>query len=134
MYIGADCEFTCNPRLRHVFCDPSSNTCGCEKNYPVIIGLTKGCAKRRSFYNFSIVGSALYRFSFFFVSAKKLGDQCFWHETCTYNDPNSLCVQVSHNALCQCADGFHSVSYQKPTKRVFCTEGNYKSINLAFPF
>ncbi|XP_055706936.1 uncharacterized protein LOC129804009 isoform X2 [Phlebotomus papatasi] len=99
MYIGADCEFTCNPRLRHVFCDPSSNTCGCEKNYPVIIGLTKGCAK-----------------------PKKLGDQCFWHETCTYNDPNSLCVQVSHNALCQCADGFHSVSYQKPTKRVFCTE------------
>ncbi|XP_055687896.1 uncharacterized protein LOC129792633 isoform X4 [Lutzomyia longipalpis] len=99
MYIGADCEFTCNQRLRHVFCDPSTNQCGCEKNYPVIIGYTKGCAK-----------------------PKKLGDQCFWHETCVYSDPNSLCVQVSHNALCQCVDGFHSVSYLKPTKRVFCTE------------
>ncbi|XP_059615757.1 uncharacterized protein LOC132261159 isoform X3 [Phlebotomus argentipes] len=99
MYIGAECEFTCNPRLRHVFCDPSSNTCGCERNYPVVIGKTKGCAK-----------------------PKKLGDQCFWHEACMYNDPESLCVQVSHNAICQCKDGFHSVSYIKPTKRVFCTE------------
>ncbi|GAB0094226.1 uncharacterized protein DMENIID0001_094860 [Sergentomyia squamirostris] len=109
MYIGADCEFTCNQRLRHVFCDPSTNKCGCEKNYPVILGYTKGCAK-----------------------PKKLGDQCFWHETCIYSDPNSLCVQVSHNALCQCADGFHSVSYLKPTKRVFCTE-NMEAITSDLP-
>jgi len=58
------------------------------------------------------------------LAAKKLGDQCFYDETCIYNDENSLCVQVRHNAMCQCASGFHSVSYVKPTRRVFCTPGN----------
>lgn len=46
-YIGASCEFTCNAKLENVFCDPTNNKCGCEKNYPVIIGLTAGCAKRK---------------------------------------------------------------------------------------
>lgn len=36
---------------------------------------------------------------------------------------NSLCIQIRHNALCTCIKGYHSVSYSKPTKRVFCTEG-----------
>lgn len=58
-------------------------------------------------------------------TAKKLGEQCFYDETCQYNDENSLCVQVRHNAMCQCASGFHSVSYTKPTRRVFCTQGKY---------
>ena len=45
MYIGAPCEEKCDQKLHHVYCDPTSNICGCERNYPVSIGLTKGCAK-----------------------------------------------------------------------------------------
>ncbi|XP_055624739.1 uncharacterized protein LOC129767661 isoform X1 [Toxorhynchites rutilus septentrionalis] len=99
MYIGAPCEFTCHAKLHHVYCDPSTNTCSCEKDYVVLVGLLKGCAK-----------------------PKKLGEQCFYEQTCLYNDANSLCVQIKHNAICQCAPGFHSVSYSRPTKRVFCTQ------------
>ncbi|XP_037939899.1 uncharacterized protein LOC119672826 isoform X2 [Teleopsis dalmanni] len=99
-YIGAPCNnMKCEPRLLHVTCDKETLICGCEKNYPVQLGLTTGCAK-----------------------PKKLGEQCFYDKTCKYNDENSLCVQVRHNALCECASGFHSVSYTKPTKRVFCTQ------------
>lgn len=47
MYVGAPCEFTCHVKLHHVFCDPATNTCGCEKNYPVLIDRRKGCAKRK---------------------------------------------------------------------------------------
>ncbi|XP_039446846.1 uncharacterized protein LOC120426203 isoform X3 [Culex pipiens pallens] len=99
MYVGAPCEFTCHPKLHHVYCDPSTNVCSCEKDYVVLLGLLKGCAK-----------------------PKKLGDQCFHDQTCIYNDEHALCVQIRHNAICQCAPGFHSVSYSKPTKRVFCTQ------------
>uniref|UniRef100_A0A336ME96 CSON000100 protein n=1 Tax=Culicoides sonorensis TaxID=179676 RepID=A0A336ME96_CULSO len=99
MYVGAPCEFTCNVKLHHVFCDPATNICGCEKNYPVVIDIRKGCAK-----------------------PKKLGEQCLHHQICAYNDPNSLCVQIKHNAVCDCAQGYHSVSYMKPTKRIFCTQ------------
>lgn len=59
------------------------------------------------------------------LTAKKLGEQCLYHQICEYNDPNSLCVQIKHNAICECAEGFHSVSYMKPTKRIFCTQGEY---------
>ncbi|XP_043066761.1 uncharacterized protein [Drosophila bipectinata] len=98
-YIGAPCnELKCDVKLLHVSCDKETQTCTCERNYPVQLGLIKGCAK-----------------------PKKLGDQCFYDETCIYNDENSLCVQVRHNAMCQCVSGFHSVSYVKPTRRVFCT-------------
>ncbi|XP_046807455.1 uncharacterized protein LOC111677099 isoform X2 [Lucilia cuprina] len=99
-YIGAPCNNSkCESTLLHVVCEKDTNTCGCEKNYPVQLGLTRGCDK-----------------------PKKLGEQCFYDETCQYNDENSLCVQVRHNAMCQCAGGFHSVSYTKPTRRVFCTQ------------
>ncbi|EDW19252.2 uncharacterized protein LOC6583098 isoform X1 [Drosophila mojavensis] len=98
-YIGAPCnELKCDAKLVHVTCDKETQLCSCERNYPVQLGPIKGCAK-----------------------PKKLGDQCFYDETCIYNDENSLCVQVRHNAMCQCASGFHSVSYTKPTRRVFCT-------------
>ncbi|XP_023178233.2 uncharacterized protein LOC111604409 [Drosophila hydei] len=98
-YIGAPCnELKCDAKLLHVTCDKETQLCSCERNYPVQLGLIKGCAK-----------------------PKKLGDQCFYDETCIYNDENSLCVQVRHNAMCQCASGYHSVSYTKPTRRVFCT-------------
>ncbi|XP_058831868.1 uncharacterized protein LOC131690257 isoform X2 [Topomyia yanbarensis] len=99
MYVGAPCEFTCHAKLHHVYCDPSTNTCSCEKDYLVLIGILRGCAK-----------------------PKKLGEQCFYDQTCIYNDEHALCEQISHNAICQCAPGFHSVSYSKPTKRVFCTQ------------
>ncbi|KAM7355730.1 uncharacterized protein ACRADG_001698 isoform 2-T5 [Cochliomyia hominivorax] len=99
-YIGAPCNNSkCESTLLHVVCEKETNTCGCEKNYPVQLGLTRGCDK-----------------------PKKLGEQCFYDETCQYNDENSLCVQVRHNAMCQCASGYHSVSYTKPTRRVFCTQ------------
>ncbi|XP_030373091.1 uncharacterized protein LOC115623052 [Scaptodrosophila lebanonensis] len=99
-YIGAPCnDMKCDANLLHVRCDKETLTCSCEKNYPVQLGLIKGCDK-----------------------PKKLGEQCFYHETCIYSDENSLCVQVRHNAMCQCANGFHSVSYSKPTRRVFCTQ------------
>ncbi|XP_058126287.1 uncharacterized protein LOC131281551 [Anopheles ziemanni] len=98
-YIGAPCEFTCHTTLHHVYCDPTTNTCSCEKDYAVVIGVLKGCAK-----------------------PKKLGEQCFYDETCIFNDEHALCQQIVHNAICQCAPGFHSVSYSKPTKRVFCTQ------------
>lgn len=47
MYIGAPCDGKCIPSLHHVHCDSASGTCSCEKKYPVVIGLTKGCAKRK---------------------------------------------------------------------------------------
>ncbi|XP_058054956.1 uncharacterized protein LOC131206425 [Anopheles bellator] len=99
MYVGAPCEFTCDANLHHVYCDPTTNTCSCEKDFVVLIGKLKGCAK-----------------------PKKLGDQCFYDQTCFYNDENSYCKQIVHNAICQCIPGFHSVSYSKPTRRVFCTQ------------
>lgn len=49
MYIGAPCDGSCNSNLLHVYCDESTKLCGCERNYPVKIGLTKGCAKRRTY-------------------------------------------------------------------------------------
>lgn len=64
-----------------------------------------------------------YKWCHFSFTAKKLGEQCFYDQTCLHNDVNSLCIQIRHNALCQCIHGYHSVSYMKPTKRVFCTEG-----------
>ncbi|XP_055377021.1 putative uncharacterized protein DDB_G0282133 isoform X2 [Condylostylus longicornis] len=98
MFIGAACNGTCHSDLAHVYCDPSTLTCGCDKNHPVIIGLAKGCAK-----------------------SKRLGQQCHYHESCLYNDENSLCIQIKHNAMCQCKDGYHMVSYTKPIKKKFCT-------------
>lgn len=38
LLVGSRCEFTCDKRLHHVFCNPISNKCECEKNYPVKIG------------------------------------------------------------------------------------------------
>ncbi|XP_077283154.1 uncharacterized protein LOC143909124 isoform X1 [Arctopsyche grandis] len=99
LYLGAPCDFTCNVKLRHVFCDPVTGHCECEKKYPVKLGATKGCAKPKS-----------------------LGEQCFYRQTCKFMDPHASCVQVNHNAICQCDNGYHSVSYTRPVKKVFCTE------------
>lgn len=66
------------------------------------------------------------------VAAKKLGEQCFYAQTCSYSDPNSQCVQVHNNAKCDCVEGFHSVIHYKPTKKEFCTPGEClsKFLNL----
>lgn len=124
MYVGAPCENRCSAKLHHVKCDQSTKLCVCEKKYPVMIGLIKGCAKRKLQFKLSFNTLELISFNFHHcVSAKKLGEQCFYDQTCIHNDIYSLCIQVRHNALCQCISGFHSVTYSKPTKRVFCTEG-----------
>ncbi|KAL7047203.1 hypothetical protein ACKWTF_002826 [Chironomus riparius] len=99
MMVGSHCEYTCDKRLRHVFCNPRSKKCECEKNYPVSIGPRKGCEK-----------------------PKKLGEQCFYDLTCLHNDENSVCMQINHNAICDCKEGYHIVTHLKPTKRTFCTQ------------
>lgn len=38
LLVGGRCEFTCDKRLHHVFCNPISSKCECEKNYPVKLG------------------------------------------------------------------------------------------------
>lgn len=47
LYIGAFCNVTCSTKLHHAMCDLATNTCVCEKKYPVVIGLKRGCAKRK---------------------------------------------------------------------------------------
>ncbi|XP_074038923.1 uncharacterized protein isoform X2 [Leptinotarsa decemlineata] len=100
LYVGAPCEFICSPKLVHVYCNPVSGTCDCEKKFPVKLNNPyAGCSK-----------------------PKRLGDQCYYKETCQYTDQHASCIQVHHNAICQCQNGYHSVSIQKPSKRVFCAE------------
>ncbi|XP_044262574.1 uncharacterized protein LOC123010022 isoform X6 [Tribolium madens] len=99
LYVGAPCEIVCNSKLLHVYCNPITGVCECEKNYPVKLNPYTGCGK-----------------------PKRLGDQCYYRETCQYTDVHSACIQVHHNAICQCQNGYHSVSIQKGSKRVFCAE------------
>ncbi|XP_075971256.1 uncharacterized protein LOC142973452 isoform X3 [Anticarsia gemmatalis] len=99
MYLGSPCEFTCNPKLLHVYCDPTTASCQCDPKHPVALGVAKGCAK-----------------------PKKLGEQCFYRQTCRAFDAHASCVQVNHNAFCQCDPGYHSTSHNRPTQRIFCTE------------
>ncbi|XP_031334659.1 uncharacterized protein LOC116164603 isoform X5 [Photinus pyralis] len=101
MYLGSPCEFTCSPKLIHVFCNPVSGVCECDKRHPVKLNPATGCGK-----------------------PKRLGEQCYYREACKYSDQHASCVQVHHNAVCQCKSGYHIVSIQKPSKRVFCAEGS----------
>ncbi|CAH1108023.1 unnamed protein product [Psylliodes chrysocephalus] len=98
-YVGSLCEFTCSAKLLHVYCNPVTGKCDCEKKYPVRLQPYAGCSK-----------------------PKRLGDQCYYKETCQYTDQHSSCIQVHHNAVCQCENGYHAVSLQKPSKRTFCAE------------
>ncbi|CAH2105232.1 unnamed protein product [Euphydryas editha] len=98
-YLGSPCEFKCNPELVHVYCEPRSNSCQCDPKHPVALGVEKGCAK-----------------------PKKLGEQCFYQQTCRAFDLHASCVQVNHNAFCQCDSGYHKTSHSRPTHRIFCTE------------
>ncbi|KAF2880593.1 hypothetical protein ILUMI_25574 [Ignelater luminosus] len=99
MYLGAPCEFTCSPKLLHVYCNPVTGVCECEKKHPVKLNPSTGCGK-----------------------PKRLGEQCYYREACKYSDQHASCIQVHHNAVCQCKSGYHLVSIQKPSKRVFCAE------------
>ncbi|OAD52102.1 hypothetical protein WN48_03057 [Eufriesea mexicana] len=99
-YLGSPCDVSCNPELQHVFCDTVTGFCVCEKFYPVRLGPSKGCAK-----------------------PKRLGEQCFYRATCTFADQHSTCIQVQHNAVCDCEEGYHRVALSRPSKKVFCAEG-----------
>ena len=35
-------------------------------------------------------------------------------------------MQINHNAICQCKEGYHLTTHTKPTRRTFCTQGNIK--------
>ncbi|GFG35572.1 hypothetical protein Cfor_00065 [Coptotermes formosanus] len=98
-FLGAPCDVTCDPDLPHVFCDQITRHCECDKKYPVKLGAKKGCAK-----------------------PVRLGDQCFYRQACAFTDQHATCVQIDHNAICQCKPGYHTVSLQRPTKKVFCSE------------
>ncbi|XP_069675049.1 uncharacterized protein [Periplaneta americana] len=98
-FLGAPCELTCDSDLPHVFCDQITRHCECEKKYPVKLGAKKGCAK-----------------------PVRLGDQCFYRQTCAFTDQHATCIQINHNAVCQCKPGYHTVALQRPTKKVFCSE------------
>ncbi|KAK9881002.1 hypothetical protein WA026_014345 [Henosepilachna vigintioctopunctata] len=98
-FVGAPCEFTCSAKLHHVFCNPVSGECECEKKYPVRLNPFTGCSK-----------------------PKILGETCFYKEACQYSDPHSSCIQIHHNAVCQCENGYHFVAIQKPQKKLFCAE------------
>uniref|UniRef100_A0A8D8RHY3 EB domain-containing protein n=1 Tax=Cacopsylla melanoneura TaxID=428564 RepID=A0A8D8RHY3_9HEMI len=100
-FLGSYCadNSTCNPYLRHVYCNKETHKCECAALYPVKLGLRKGCAQSVS-----------------------LGDQCFYTSSCQHNDPYSECVQIRHNAQCKCRAGFHSVTAHKPVRREFCSK------------
>ncbi|XP_043265948.1 uncharacterized protein LOC122405340 isoform X3 [Colletes gigas] len=98
-YLGSPCDVSCNPELQHVFCDAITGHCECEKFYPVRLGPSKGCAK-----------------------PKRLGEQCFYRATCTFADQHATCIQVQHNAVCDCEEGYHKVALSRPNKKVFCAE------------
>lgn len=46
-YLGASCETSCHAKLLHVYCNPASGKCECEKNYPVKLNPYTGCGKRK---------------------------------------------------------------------------------------
>ncbi|XP_029160610.1 uncharacterized protein LOC114932527 isoform X3 [Nylanderia fulva] len=56
------------------------------------------------------------------TAAKRLGEQCFYRATCTFADQHSTCIQVQHNAVCDCEEGYHRVALSRPNKKVFCAE------------
>ncbi|XP_024941243.1 uncharacterized protein LOC107268219 isoform X2 [Cephus cinctus] len=100
-YLGSPCDSTqtCNPELQNVFCDAITGLCECKKLYPVRLGPTKGCDK-----------------------PKKLGEQCYYRATCTFAVQHSTCIQVQHNAICACEEGYHRVALSRPNKKDFCAE------------
>lgn len=63
--------------------------------------------------------------AFVSLSAKKLGEQCFYDQTCQHLDDNSECKQVDHNAMCSCKEEYHEVTHSKPVRRTFCTQGKH---------
>ncbi|KAL1132438.1 hypothetical protein AAG570_010393, partial [Ranatra chinensis] len=98
-YLEGPCQDACNPQLLHTYCDQETLRCECELKFPVRLGPTQGCAKPAN-----------------------LGEQCFYYQSCVFMDQHSDCVQISHNAICQCKDGYHAVTLQRPSKRVFCSQ------------
>ncbi|KAF6203811.1 hypothetical protein GE061_002146 [Apolygus lucorum] len=96
--LGGPCDDSCNPEMINVYCAPETRICECQRGFPVQLGNNRGCAKPTS-----------------------IGDQCFYTQTCTFVDANSDCLQIRHNAICQCREGYHTVTIPRP-KKVFCSE------------
>jgi hypothetical protein len=84
----------------------------------------------------------MYDLFIYLFTAVRLGDQCFYRQTCSFTDQHATCIQVNHNAICQCKPGYHTVALQRPTKKVFCSAGtdfvhlllwiNYMTRNFVF--
>ncbi|GLH14616.1 Uncharacterized protein GBIM_18969 [Gryllus bimaculatus] len=55
------------------------------------------------------------------LPAVALGAQCLYAQTCSFTDQHAECTQINHNAVCQCKAGYHEVSLQRPSRRVFCS-------------
>jgi hypothetical protein len=108
----------------------------CEKwNKFKLPGPRNGCAKRKLLhyccYNKNIMiilNCFVINLSFFDCIAKKLEEQCFYDAVCEFNDENSVCTQIDHNAICLCRVGYHQVTHSKPTRRTFCTQGLYLTL------
>lgn len=95
--------------------------------YLSIQGSRKGCAKRKLRVIKLLMCRSIFHYQkavSFLSLAKKLGDQCFYDQTCLFSDENAICMQIDHNAICQCREGFHLVSHTKPMRRTFCTQGD----------
>ena len=121
-YLGGPCEYSCSDKLIHVICDEKKKICECEDKYPVEIGIMRGCEKRELLLLLLIIIIIIITLKVFYL-AKQLGDQCFYAQTCSFFDPNAICTQIHHNAICQCKPGFHTVALRKGVRKVFCTEG-----------
>lgn len=48
-----------------------------------------------------------------------------YSDSCMFTDQFSTCVQINHNAYCQCIDGYHIVPEQKTSRKAFCSKGKY---------
>lgn len=93
LLVGSRCEFTCDKRLHHVYCNPNTDRCECEKKYPVKIGQwwveqfkTRFiiCLKCFSFHSCRVFAAAV------FLS----------HYTMFVDDNNQVLVKAVQNVSC----------------------------------
>lgn len=97
--LGSTCDKRCSLNLKNVYCNLQMKQCVCIEGYPVKLNHNIGCEL-----------------------SKTLDEQCFFHESCEYNDKNALCAQINYNAICKCKTGYHKAILQKPVKKTFCSQ------------
>lgn len=98
-FIGDYCNSSCSSSLSWSYCNLIKKTCECEPDYPVQLPIDIGC-----------------------TNAANLGEQCFYSESCSYYDPYATCIQIKHNAFCQCISGYHIVASHKSSRKDFCSQ------------